>query len=201
VLTVVYLVVQPIVAADFAGRTYSFSEDSISDLGTTKCGPFQAPYGPVAYVCSPRHVLMNVAIVAAGALTVAGAGLSWAWWPRRKLTAAGLGCMMAAGVGGILVGFAPQNVNVVVHAIGSLLQVPGAVGMLLIGIGTRRSSGAVRWLSISWGAFATAASLLFLGNFYTMLGPGGMERAAIDTRAAWTVVIGGLVLRRPAPAP
>ncbi len=200
-LTVMYLVAQPIAAEAFAGRRYSFSNDSISDLGTTSCGPFRAPYGPVAYVCSPRHVLMNAAIIAAGVLTVAGAVLSRNWWPRRRLTTAGLGCVATAGVGAVLVGIAPQNANLAVHAVGSLLQVPGAVGMLLLGLGARRrTAGPAPWLSIAFGATATAACLLFFGSIYTVFGPGGMERLAIDTRAAWTVIIGVLILHRPAPA-
>jgi hypothetical protein len=201
VLAILYLVAQPIVAAGFSGRSYSFRDDSISDLGNSECAPFQAPYGPREYVCSPWHVWMNVAIVAGAVLTIAGAGLTWRWWQRRKATAAGLWCVAAAGVGGILVGFAPENTNVWVHAIGSLLQLPGVVGMLLLGIGMPGPISWARWFSLVWGAIAAAATVLFISNIYLALGPGGIERVAYDSLTVWTVVIGALILSRPVPSP
>lgn len=200
-LTIVYLVAQPIVAAAWAHPPYDFAKNSISDLGNTSCGQFITPHGHTRDVCSPRHLLMNAAFVAGGVLTAAGAILTWRWWPRRAVSMAGLGCIAAAGTGGILVGFAPENVNLSVHAAGALLQVPGAAGMLLVGIGAGGVTGRARWFSIVWGTVALIACLLYLGGVHLILGSGGMERAAFDTLTAWTVVLGGLVLHHPAPDP
>jgi hypothetical membrane protein len=201
VLTIVYLVAQPIVAAAWAHPPYDFGENSISDLGNTSCGQFITPRGHARDVCSPRHVLMNAAFVAGGVLTAAGAVLTWRWWPRRAVSMAGLGCIAMAGTGGVLVGFAPENVNLPVHAAGALLQVPGAAGMVLVGIGSRGVIGRARWFSIVWGAVAVVACLLYLGGANFLLGSGGMERAAFDTLTAWTVVLGGLVLHHPGADP
>jgi drug/metabolite transporter (DMT)-like permease len=56
-----------------------------------------------------------------------GAVLTRAIWPRRRVTWLGVAFVVLAGVGGILVGLAPANVNLAVHGAGALLQVPGAV--------------------------------------------------------------------------
>jgi hypothetical membrane protein len=201
VLTIVYLVAQPIAAAAWAHPPYNFGENSISDLGNTACGQFITPHGHARDVCSPRHVLMNAAFVAGGALTAAGALLTWSWWPRRAISMAGLGCIAMAGTGGVLVGLAPENGNLSVHAAGALLQVPGTVGMVLAGVGSAGVTGRARWFSIVWGAVAVVACLLYFGGVHPVLGSGGMERAAFDTLTAWTVVLGGLVLHHPAPEP
>ena len=64
-----YFVAQPVVASAWP-RPYSWSVDYISDLGATRCGPA---------VCSPRHLVMNLAFVAAGILVVLGVVLLWTW--------------------------------------------------------------------------------------------------------------------------
>gem|GEM_PF-4246320 len=46
----------------------------------------------------------------------------------------GVAFVVVAGVGGILVGLVPANVNLAAHGAGALLQVPGAVGPLLLGV-------------------------------------------------------------------
>ncbi len=201
VLTIVYLLAQPIAAAAWAHPSYSFSENAISDLGNTSCGRFITQNGHTREVCSPRYALMNVAFVAGGALTAAGAILTWRWWLRRTVSMAGLGCIAAAGTGGVLVGLAPENINLSVHTAGALLQVPGAAGMVLTGIGSGGVAGRARWFSIVWGEIAVIACLLYLGGVHPILGFGGMERVAFDTLTAWTVILGGLVLHHPALDP
>jgi len=201
VLTVVYLVAQPIVAAAWAHPAYDFGANPISDLGNTTCGEYISPQGHTREICSPRHLVMNVAFAAGGVLTAAGALLTWRWWPGRTASRAGLGCVAAAGAGGVLVGCAPENVNLPVHAAGALLQVPGAAGMVLAGIGSAGVTGRARWFSIVWGAIAVVACLLYLGGVHPVLGSGGMERVAFDTLTVWTVVLGGLVLHHPVRIP
>src|SRR6266540_3927025 len=73
-LTLVYFAAQPVVAAAW-DPPYSVAANTISDLGNTSCGVFDRPDGTSAYVCSPRHTLMNATFVVTGLLTTAGAVL------------------------------------------------------------------------------------------------------------------------------
>jgi hypothetical membrane protein len=144
-LTVAYFIVQPVVAAAWE-PPYDVAANAISDLGITGCGDFRQFDDRVLYACSPRHVLMNTVFVVVGLLTSAGALLTRGIWPRRRLTTVGVAFVVLAGVGGILVGLAPADVNLAAHGVGALLQVPGAFGPLLLGVaawsvrpGSRRS--------------------------------------------------------------
>ncbi|MGW3615413.1 DUF998 domain-containing protein [Micromonospora sp. NPDC005163] len=193
-LTLGYLAAQPLVAASW-DPPYSFTANTISDLGNTLCGQFERPDGTASYVCSPRHAWMNTAFVLVGLLTTAGAILTRSQWPRRRLATIGVALVAAAGVGGVLVGFAPADVNLAVHTSGALLQVPGAAGMLLLGLATVKWRGWVPVFGLMCGTVATAACVLFLAGTYLGLGTGGMERLAFDTLTVWTGVLGGVFLR------
>ena len=105
-LTVAYLLVQPVVAAAWP-TPYDLATNSISDLGVTGCGDFRQFDDRVVYACSPRHALMNTVFVLVGLLTSVGAVLTRGVWPRRRLTWVGVAFVVLAGVGGILVGLAP----------------------------------------------------------------------------------------------
>jgi len=110
ILALQNLIAEPIVAAAWP-TSYSFSENAISDLGITSCGPFELPDGSSAYVCSPRHALMNGSFVAFGLLVIAGAILTRRAWPRRRSTTVGLTLVGLAGAGVIVIGLVPANVT------------------------------------------------------------------------------------------
>lgn len=194
-LTVAYLLVQPVVAAAWP-TPYDLATNSISDLGVTGCGDFRQFDDRVVYACSPRHALMNAVFVVVGLLTSAGAVLTRVTWPRRRLTWVGVAFVVLAGVGGILVGLAPANVNLAVHGAGALLQVPGAVGPLLLGMAAWRAQRGVAAFSLLCGIVGSAASLLYFSQVYLGLGPGGMEHLAFDPLTVWTTVLGVVLLGR-----
>jgi len=204
-LTVAYLLVQPVVAAAWP-TPYDLATNSISDLGVTGCGDFRQFDDRVVYACSPRHALMNAVFVVVGLLTSAGAVLTRVTWPRRRLTWVGVAFVVLAGVGGILVGLAPANVNLAVHgagallqvpgAVGPLLQVPGAVGPLLLGVAAWSMQRGVAAFSLLCGIVGSAASLLYFSQVYLGLGPGGMEHLAFDPLTVWTTVLGVVLLGR-----
>jgi hypothetical membrane protein len=194
-LTVVYLLVQPVVAAAWP-TPYDLAANSISDLGVTGCGDFRQFDDRVVYACSPRHALMNTVFVLVGLLTAAGALLTRAIWPRRRVTSMGVAFVVLAGVGGILVGLAPANVNLAVHGAGALLQVPGAVGPLLLGVAAWGVQRPVAAFSVLCGVVGSAASLLYFSGSYLGLGPGGMEHLAFDPLTVWTTVLGAVLLGR-----
>jgi hypothetical membrane protein len=194
-LTVAYLLVQPVVAAAWP-TPYDLTTNSISDLGLTGCGNFRRPDGSVVYACSPRHALMNAVFVMVGVLTAAGAMLTRAIWPRRRGTSLGVAFVVLAGVGGILVGLAPANVNLAVHGAGALLQVPGAVAPLLLGMAAWSVQWPVAAFSVLCGVIGSAASLLYFSGSHLGLGHGGMEHLAFDPLTIWTTVLGVVLLGR-----
>lgn len=179
-------------------RGYSFSGNTISDLGSTSCGTLLGVGRDGVYVCSPSHAVMNTAFVAVGALTLIGMILLRSHWPARPLTTWGVGMIAAAGAGSVLIGLAPSDRNLAVHTIGALLQMPGAIGPLLLALAMR--PGPVRAFSLAMGILGGIASVLFLAGVHLGLGPGGMERLAFEPLTLWTGVIGAIVLTRWAPA-
>ena len=195
ILTVAYLLVQPVVAAAWP-TPYDLATSSISDLGVTGCGDFRQFDDRVVYACSPRHALMNTVFVLVGLLTSVGAVLTRGVWPRRRLTWVGVAFVVLAGVGGILVGLAPANVNLAVHGAGALLQVTGAVGPLLLGVAAWSMQRGVAAFSVLCGVVGSAASLLYFSQVYLGLGPGGMEHLAFDPLTLWTTVLGFVLLGR-----
>jgi hypothetical membrane protein len=195
ILTVAYLLVQPVVAAAWP-TPYDVATNSISDLGVTRCGSYPRFDDRVVYACSPRHALMNTVFVLVGLLTAAGAVLTRAVWPRRRLTSVGVALVVLAGVGGILVGLAPANVNLAAHAAGALLQVPGAVGPLLLGVAAWSAQQRVAAFSVLCGVVGSAACVLFFSGSDLGLGLGMMEHLAFDPLTVWTTVLGAVLLQR-----
>lgn len=114
-LTVAYFIVQPVMAAAWE-PPYDVTANTISDLGITRCGDFRQFDDRVIYACSPRYGLINTVLVVVGLLTSAGALLARDLWPRRRLTTVGVAFVVLAGVGGILMGLAPADVNLAAHA-------------------------------------------------------------------------------------
>jgi hypothetical membrane protein len=194
-LTVAYFIVQPVVAAAWQ-PPYDVIANTISDLGITRCGDFRQFDDRVIYACSPRHALMNTVLVLVGLLTSAGALLTRGIWPRRRLTGVGVAFVVLAGIGGILLGLAPADVNLAAHGVGALLQVPGAVGPLLLGVAAWRVRRGVAVFSVVCGVIGSAACLLFFSRSDLGLGLGVMERLAFDPLTFWTTALGAVLLRR-----
>jgi hypothetical membrane protein len=194
-LTVAYLLVQPVVATAWP-TPYDLATNSISDLGVTRCGSYPRFDDRVIYACSPRHALMNTVFVMVGVLTAAGAVLTRGVWSRRRITSVGVAFVVLAGVGGILVGLAPANVNLAAHGAGALLQVPGAVGPLLLGVAAWSVQRPVAAFSLLCGVVGSAASLLYFSGSDLGLGLGVMEHLAFDPLTVWTTVLGVVLLGR-----
>jgi hypothetical membrane protein len=195
ILTVAYLLIQPVVAAAWP-TPYDVATNSISDLGVTRCGSYPRFDDRMVYACSPWHALMNTVFVLVGLLTAAGAVLTRGVWPRRRVTSVGVAFVVLAGVGGILAGLAPANVNLAAHAVGGLLQVPGAVGPLLLGVATWSVQRPVAAFSLLCGVVGSAASVLYFSGSELGLGLGMMEHLAFDPLTVWTTVLGAVLLQR-----
>ena len=78
----------------------------------------------------------------------------------------------------------------------ALLQVPGAVGPLLLGVAAWSMQRGVAAFSVLCGVVGSAASLLYFSQVYLGLGPGGMEHLAFDPLTVWTTVLGFVLLGR-----
>ncbi|HEU5389316.1 MAG TPA: hypothetical protein VFV73_25795 [Streptosporangiaceae bacterium] len=104
---------------------------------------------------------MNAAFVLVGLLTAAGAILTRGQRPRCRMAAV-RPALVAAGAGGVLVGLALADVNLAVHTSGALLQVPGAVAMLLLGLATMNRRDSVPVFGLVCGTVAAMACVLFL---------------------------------------
>ncbi|MEV0449911.1 DUF998 domain-containing protein [Streptomyces sp. NPDC050600] len=179
-------------------RPYSWARNNISDLGNAHCALQAAP--EPRYVCSPEHGLMNGSFVALGVLLVVGAALTGdALWRGGRTAAAARLLLAGAGLGFVLVGLAPADVNENQHVLGALLiMATGNIGLILAGFALAEHTPTyLRWGTGLLGATAVTAFGLFLSHHYVGLGMGGMERVAAFPVLLWALTAGvrGLVRR------
>ncbi|MFJ7206166.1 DUF998 domain-containing protein [Streptomyces sp. NPDC098789] len=190
-----FFVIHGVVESAWA-RPYSWVRNNISDLGNAHCA--LQPDPEPRYVCSPEHGLMNVSFVALGLLLVVGVALTGAALWRRGPAGVLARLMLAgAGVGFVLAGLAPADVNENQHVLGALLiMAVGNIGLVLAGLGMKEQAPALsRWATSLLGATAITALGLFLSHRYLGLGMGGMERVAAFPLLLWALAVGarGLV--------
>ncbi len=153
---------------------FSLTRNYISDLGNTVCGPFSS-----AYVCSPWHALMNGSFVVIGATVVLGAAFLRDALRPSRLGVVSLALIAIAGLGFVLVGVFPENVNFPPHRLGAALQfVSGNLGQVVFGIAMLRRSRGVGVFSIASGLAGLIGTALFVSGHHGPLGVGGMERVA-----------------------
>jgi hypothetical membrane protein len=138
---------------------------------------------------------MNAAFIVLGAVMVAGAPLIYQEFPKRRLTVVGFACMAVAGLGTILVGAFPENVNHTLHVI-------GAAGPFLVGnVGLVVMSHAlplpekIRGYTLLSGVVGLCGLVLLVAGAYLGLGRGGMERVTAYPQTLWLIVFGAYMSR------
>jgi len=184
VISIQYYVTQLIVAADWP-RPYSWANNAISDLGNTACGMYSG-----RYVCSPLHNWMNASFIVLGATMIAGSLLIYQEFRKSVASAVGFSFMALAGLGTILVGLFPENVNSTWHGLGALLPfLIGNVALVLFGRSLRLGPK-LRAYTLLSGAIALAALALFYSGHYLGLGLGGMERVVAYPQTIWLIALG-----------
>jgi Predicted membrane protein len=173
---------------------YSLAHNNISDLGAVSCGMFDEEFP--RYICSPLHVLFNASMIVQGVLLAAGVLLSARLWGKGFLPRTAQTLLVLAGVGYLLAGLWPGDVNLDLHVLGAfLIMMVGNVGLVLAGFVPRDSLvGRVRWFTVALGLAALAGVWLHFQRQFGALGLGGSERIAVFPLQLWTLVIGGLVL-------
>lgn len=162
---------------------YSLRDSTISVLGT---------------VASPRAAVLNIGLIVAGVLTVAGTLLTWSAWPDTRSTRTALWLIVVAGVGTIGVGVFPVDSNEPIHIATTLATfVPGGIGVIALGLIVLRRHPIFGAATILFGAVSLGALALFAGHIYFSLGRGGMERVAGYASVLWYVLAGrSLLVRR-----
>ncbi|MFF9559868.1 DUF998 domain-containing protein [Streptomyces albus] len=172
-------------------RPYSWARNNISDLGNAHC--VLQPDPEPRYVCSPGHGLMNVSFVTLGVLLAVGAVLAGgALWRRGGRAVAARLLLAGGGLGFVLAGLAPADIDENVHMLGALLVMGvGNIGLLLASWApAERLAGWARRAAGLAGAVAVVAFGLFLSGHYLGLGMGGMERAAAFPPLLWALAVG-----------
>jgi hypothetical membrane protein len=193
--TVLYFVAQPAVALAWSPG-YSWLHNYISDLGNTACGSFAVPHGTAMYVCSPRHGVMNGAFIVNGALFLVGAMLLRGLWPYGKTPRRAGSLLILAGVLKIVVGLAPENVNVGLHLLGALNVPLVSVAILMLTLSTYRTRPVIGAAGLALAIVGLVGSTLSVGGqfgnsgLYLGLGVGGMERIATYPGSAWVLLVG-----------
>jgi hypothetical membrane protein len=190
-LSIAFFVDQAIVQAAWT-RPYSLATNFISDLGSTMCGPSPVA-GHHADVCSPLHGLMNGTFIAVGLLHLLGAVLTRDAWPRRPASAAGLVLLAVAGAGLVVVGLAPEDVNLGLHTLGALVGLVCLnAAMILLGLAVVRAE---RWfgvLALVVGIAGLVGLILFTSSAGGL--PVGTTERVADYPAAAMVVVFGVYL-------
>lgn len=184
VSSIQYFIIQIIVAAAYASD-FSLATNTISDLGNTVCGP----YGD-RYVCSPLNLLMNVSFIVLGFTQLLGSVLLFYVTAKSKQSFLGIGSMVLAGTGTLMVGAFPENTVGYMHAAGAALPfVFGNVSMLLLG-NQLKLPGWLKYYSYLSGTVGLSALVLFVTQTYVGIGHGGLERVVAYPQTVWMIVVG-----------
>jgi hypothetical membrane protein len=185
IMSLQYLILQVVVAASWPSPGYDWRANAISDLGNTAC----QPYGG-RFVCSPHHAWMNFSFIILGLTMIAGAWLIYHEFLRNRHSCYGFICMAIAGIGAVLVGLAPENVNGVIHFSGAFLAFGiGDIGLVLLAwtITMTRLMKTYTFLS---GVVGLTGLILYAMGQYLNFGVGGMERIAGYPQTLWLIVFG-----------
>lgn len=184
---------------------YSLTQNYLSDLGNTTCGPYGG-----RYVCSPLYYVFNDSIITLGILLLIGTVWIRSALPPKSTRDVGLVLLCVAGIGVATVGFVPEDVNISVHSAAALLAFAGgSIAILLFARALGRHS---RWAGFweysvlfgavslgSWGLVALVD--LHVGGLGSTIGPGGIERLIGFPVLLWGLMFGIQLVRTPVYAP
>jgi hypothetical membrane protein len=176
---------------------YSFVTNAFSDLGNTACLPSQSG------ICSPLYVVMDASIAILGLAMIVGAILifsefSFSQYRREQAAAlAGFVCMALGGVGAILVGCVPENVNTAhLHTVGTAMAIGfGQLAILILGLVLREIPDWLREFMIVTSLFVLLAGIAIAGKHQFGIGGGALERLAQYPESVWLILFGFYISR------
>jgi hypothetical membrane protein len=191
-----YFAAQVLVAWVFRPQ-YSFVSNVISDLGNTACPP------PGAHICSPRHVVMNISIVLLGLAMMVGSVLifsefSFSTHRRERVAAiAGFACLGLGGLGAVLVGLVPENVNTAhLHTVGTALAIGfGQLAIVILGLVLIEIPDWLREFMLITSLFVLLAGIAIAGKHQFGFGSGALERLAQYPESVWLILFGFYISR------
>ena len=183
-----YFLVQVVVGERWS-PPYSWGRNTISDLGNTVCGTFNAHR-----VCSPAHDLMNISLGVLGATMLIGSILNRQANLSQRGASIGFRCMEFAGAGVVVVGLFPENSVSALHGLGAALAfVLGNVAIIWLGVSLRIPL-VLRVFSVCLGALALVALVAYANSHYLGLGEGGIERVVAYPQTIWLIGFGTYTL-------
>ncbi|HSX08201.1 MAG TPA: DUF998 domain-containing protein [Candidatus Saccharimonadales bacterium] len=186
ILSLEYFIAQAVVAAAWRNPGYSWTRNTISDLGNSVCGVFDG-----RSVCSPFHIAMNVSIFALGVLMASGSFLIYQEFCENRGTFAGFGLMALGGIGGMIVGLVPENTNGYWHLGGALLPfLLGNVGLVILSFALYKIRFGMRFYTFMSGIVSLTALIFFAAHSYGPLGKGGVERIVAYPQTIWLITFG-----------
>ncbi len=191
ILSIQYYVTQLIVAAKWSKLAgYSWTTNTISDLGNTHCGLYGANN-----ICSPLHTFMNISFIVLGMTMITGSTLLGKYYESDRVGLLGFRFMSLAGIGTILVGVFPENSVSSLHILGAALPFFfGNLSMILIGISLKnRLPKVLRGFTLISGSVGLVALVLFITRNYSMLQIGGMERVVAYPQSIWMIIFGSYI--------
>jgi hypothetical membrane protein len=195
-LTSWYFAAQVLVAWVFRPQ-YSFLSNRISDLGNTGCPP------PGSNICSPRHALMNESIVILGLAMAVGSVLIFSEFSfshhRRERAAAlvGFASMALGGLGAILVGAVPENLNTAhLHTLGTAMAIGlGQLAIFILGLVLREIPDWLREFMLVTSLIVLLAGICNAFQHQFGIGEGALERLAQYPESVWLILFGLYISR------
>jgi hypothetical membrane protein len=185
ILSAEYFIVQFIVARAWHSP-YSWRFNTISDLGSTVCD-----YVGNRPVCSPLHTLMNASFITLGIIIATGSLLIYQEFREDPYTLFGFSLMGIAGLGAVLVGLFPENINEQFHLLGASMPfIFGNFSLLVLSIALYRISTFLRAITFAAGAVALVSLYFLLSQHYGYLGSGGTERLVAYPQTLWLIAFG-----------
>jgi hypothetical membrane protein len=176
--------------------SYSMTKNDLSDLGAT-CHNAVGPTPGVCTIYQPASIIWNVTLSLHGLLTVVAAYFIYRGLKNRVFST----LFGVFGLGALIAGVFPENVNLATHGLSSLVSfVAGAVAAITV-YRLRLGSRLFTIVSIILGIISIAGIILMVSvPFATLessvIGHGGDERIIVYPLMVWEIILGAVLLTR-----
>jgi len=183
-----FVLAMAVVQSQYPG--YSLTANYISDLGNTNN--------------SKLWYVFSASIIAFGLLTLLGIWLIRSAFREKTSRTLGLGLLMAAAVGAILVGCIPENVHPGIHQLAAgWTFLASGLGLTVLTLAMLRDTrwDRLRLYTLLSGLVTLAAIAVTASGRYGALGVGGIERIVVAPVILWSLVAGIHLARIPTYAP
>jgi hypothetical membrane protein len=176
--------------------SYSITKNDLSDLGAT-CHNAVGPTPGVCTIYQSASIIWNVTLSLFGILTVVAAYFIYRGL-KNRLFCTFLGLF---GLGALIAGVVPENVNLTVHGLGALVSfVAGAVAAITV-YRLRLGSRLFTIVSIILGIISIAGLILLIFVPFatlesSLIGHGGDERIIVYPLYVWEMIFGAVLLAR-----